>query len=198
MKTQELFAELYILFKDEKHNGAFVQFPPRTRRIMELLRELNDVFDLPLWKLEEILVKFVGHSGLTDEIVDETLIKLAVTAALHRMQSKLEEKKDDDGSQSEERSHSHKIQCEEIDLDDDDDEILNRALDKGRERLKGKEFQTNKPVRNVINYPPVIANRKCYEFVKSHIYLPLDEREFCNIETGFRLLWNHAGRANAW
>ena len=190
MKTQELFAELYRLFKDENHNGAFVQFPPRTLRIMVLLRELNDVFDLPLLKLEEILVEFVGHDELTDEIIDYALIKLTNAAALYQKQSKLKEN-GDDGTGLEDSSHRHKIYCEEIDLEEGDDKTLNRALENARQRIKMKELEKKQPVANTKNNP-IIANRECYEYVKSHIYVPLDECEFCDIETGFRLLWNHA------
>ena len=193
MKTQEILTELYSLFKNENHNGAFIQFPPRTRRIMELLRELNDTFDLPLVNLEEILMDFVCHAELSDVIINETLVILADAAAVCKTQSKLEEKNGDDGTRSEDRSHSHKIQCEEIDLEDGDDEILNRSLEKAMQKINElKKPEANEPVKNVINKPPVIANRECYEYVKNHIYVPLDEREFGDIETGFRLIWNHS------
>ena len=186
MKTQELLADLYSLFKNENHNGSFVQFPPRTRRIMVLLRELNDVFDLPLWKLEEILQKLVSHAEITDEMIAQTLVSLTEAAALDHMHSNLGEKNGEG-----DRSHSHKIQCEEIDLEDGDDEILNRALEKARQIIKMKEPEKNQLVENP-KKEPLVGNRECYEYVKSHIYLPLDEGEFCNIETGFRLIWNHA------
>ena len=148
MKTQEILTELYSLFKNENHNGAFIQFPPRTRRIMELLRKLNDTFDLPLVNLEEILMDFVGHPELSDETLDEALIKLADAAVLCKTQSKLEEKNGDDGTGSEDRSHSHRIQCEEIDLEDGDDEILNRSIEKAMQKIKMNETVKNQNDEN--------------------------------------------------
>lgn len=192
MKTQEILTELYSLFKNEYHNGAFIQFPPRTRRIMELLRELNDTFDLPLVNLEEILMDFVGHAELSDVIINETLVILADAAAVCKTQSKLEEKNGHDVTRSEDRSHSHKIQCEEIDLEEGDDEILDRVMERAWQKTKDmKEPDNTQPVEKSTDEPTAI-NRECYEYVKSRIYLPLEEREFADCETGFRLIWNHA------
>jgi len=160
---------------------------------MILLRELNDTFDLPLWKLEEILHELVSQAEITDEIINQSLIRLSDAAKLDYTRPNLGENHGDDDFELEDLSSSHKIQCEEIDLDDEDDAILNRALEKWRERRNMEESQKTKPIKvEIINKPQVIANRKCFEYVKSHIYLPLNEPEFCNIETGFRLIWDYA------
>jgi len=82
---------------------------------------------------------------------------------------------------------------EEIDLEDGDDEILDRAMEKAWLKIKNMENPEKNRIKERSAYDePVATNNECYKYVKNHIYLPLDEREFVDIETGFRILWNHA------
>jgi hypothetical protein len=87
-----------------------------------------------------------------------------------------------------------KKKYEEIDLEDGDDEILNRSLERALRKFKAmEEAEKGRPVGYSKASKPAIVNRKCYNYVKTRIYLPLEEDEFAVIETGFRILWDHAG-----
>jgi len=193
MEMQEILTELFSLFKNEEHQGLTNQYPMQNPRIDELISEILDTFGLPKLIIREILVEFASSEHLSDALIDETLIKLANASAHHHTISQLEEKNGDDDIQSNDHSPDQRERCEQIDLEDGDDEILDRSIERAWQKIKiMEEAEKTQPKENLKNEPPSIANREVFDYVMKHLYVPLDEHEFRDIETGFKLLWNHA------
>jgi hypothetical protein len=193
MEMQEILTEIFSLFKNEEHQGLTNQYPRQNPRINELISEILDTFGLPKLIIEEILVEFASSEHLSDALIDETLIKLGDDEVPHQTQTMLEEKNNNEVINPGDHSSDQKERYEQIDLEDGDDEILDRSIERAWQKIKiMEEAEKIHPKENLKNEPPSIANREVFDYVMKHLYVLLDEQEFRDIETGFRLLWNHA------
>jgi hypothetical protein len=90
---KEKLAELHTLLRDATIQGRLLPTLATNLRVQELVFEILAVFGLPLnTGYEEILVELGWVETLSDEIIDQTLIRLADTGAYYQTLSKIEEK----------------------------------------------------------------------------------------------------------
>jgi hypothetical protein len=87
---QEKLAILYDLFKNFEAKDINHREINQNTKVTELITEILDVFGLPPTdEFLKILVEFGRAEVLTDDLIDETLIKLADEGVMYRVVSDL-------------------------------------------------------------------------------------------------------------
>jgi hypothetical protein len=82
-------------------------------------------------------------------------------------------------------------QYEEINIDELDDKLLNESIEAALNEIKAlEELEESECSCNCNNHTVFVKEIKKY--VSKHLHQPLTDKEFEDIETGFRLRWNYS------
>jgi hypothetical protein len=183
--------ELMDLLETVKFRGIPISGSTQYPEILKVSREIISYFGLPLiYKFEDHLIKVVYRSENTKESVEKILQNLRRAAAYCK--SITQDDTDDNENfyltLQENLDEPHGDEC---DITEEDDEILNRSLESGLRKFK--EYEEQKKImedRKEDHQSIDIDDMKKY--ITDHLYEPLTDREFEDIEKGFRLRWNYS------
>jgi len=187
VKIKELFELIdYIIFK-----GIPIEMSSNYQKILSLSKEILVFYgvqtdDEHVWDL----IGFVYNADFTDQAIEEVVQGLTQRIKLYHKRSKFTEEENDTFQVAPPELDSN-LKYEEPDITEEDDNALNRAIEKSWEQIKAKKDKERQRGRSE-NEPLSIISHEVEDYVRKHLYLPLTDKEFSEIESGFRIRWNYS------
>ena len=170
MNIKIKITELLQLLEIAEYKGVPLTLTRQYPLIVEISKEIILLFGLPLNnEYLHSLISFAYNMDYSDGSVEKVEKYLKKTAYNYHTGN----------------------QYEEIELDEEDEKILDRSMESAWKQIKAKrEREKNK--KNMDLSHSLIVNAGVKDYVIKHLYVPLSDREFEDIETGFRLRWNYS------
>ena len=189
LKIKEVFQLIdYIIFK-----GIYIEMSSNYQKILSLSKEIISFYGLPsddknVWDL----IGFIYNANFTDQAIDQVMNDLTEKAKSYHSGTNFSKNLIElDSIQLAPADQDSNAKYEEPDITEKDDEILNKAMEKSWQEIKAKKDE-EKQMKNSENEPPSIISDEVKDYVVKHLYLPLSDEEFADIETGFRIRWNYS------
>ncbi|MEI7661929.1 MAG: hypothetical protein WCK34_07025 [Bacteroidota bacterium] len=181
MLTQLRLQQLYAYLESVAMKGIPVSRSEHYPEILKITRQILETFGIPLSrKHEALLIQYVYNADDTDQFMDDVLTyltRMAEKKLTGRIGDFLPSKP---GDQQEE---------EDDDMTDEFEEEFESEEELEWQRI---EEQREKRIRALQSMPRTVEPMAVKQYLDDHLDFQLTDREFEDIESGFRLFWKYA------
>lgn len=192
MKINYKIKELFELFEIVLLNDKDVLNCPQYSEISNISRDILSFFGFPPDNIiQRDFIQFAYGTNYTDASATRIVEVLTEVATKYLSESNTSHNSASDIFNRVVTGYIGNNHNETNNNTEEDDSILTMALENAWQAIKAKRDWENL-LKSSGAEPTPIESDSVKDYVIKHLYLPLTDQEFSNIETGFCLRWNYS------